>query len=89
MIMKERTRQVMAKVNRWLICQIIHLEPAVSGVSIRVSVGNAIHPKWLKERGVYEGVTYRVTSEDTKAHRQWQLMKTVPFPGQKEQGELV
>lgn len=65
----------MGKVNRWLICQIIHLETALSGVSIRAPVGNATHPKWLQERAVYEGVTYRVTSEDTEALRQWQLMK--------------
>lgn len=69
--MKERSRQVMGKVNRELICQIIYLETVKSGVSIRISIENAIHPKWLKWRDLCEGVTYRVMDGDIEAPRDW------------------
>lgn len=69
MAIKERSRLVITKVNRYLSCQIMPLGIEVSGVFITVPMGIEFIPNGLRAEAYVEEVTNSWMNEDTEGLR--------------------
>lgn len=67
MAIKERSRLVITKVNRYLSSQIMSLGIEVSGVFISVSMGVEFIPNGLHAEAYFEEVTNSWMNKDTEA----------------------
>lgn len=82
MVIKERSRLVITKVNRYLSCQLMTLGIEVSGVFITVPMGVEFVPNGLHADTYVEEVTNSWMNEGTEGLRVLSLMKAISLPRQ-------
>lgn len=82
MVIKERSRLVITKVNSYLSCQLMTLGIEVSGVFITVPMRVEFVPNGLHADAYAEEVTNSWMDEGTEGLRVLSLMKAISLPRQ-------